>query len=122
MVTMKRGIITIDRGGRIAVSANPQMTDFEIAELFGVLVPKIKTAIRSLLKLGICQDECLDSGVVIGKTIYPLYYGLEMIIALSFCIDSAHTKVFRKWVLKRINSDNRQHTMFITLPQSRISN
>lgn len=122
MVAMKRGIITIDRGGRIAIPVNPQMTDFEIAELFGVFASKVKANISSLLKSNISQDECLDGGVVIGKTIYPLYYGLEMIIALSFRIDSANAKVFRKWVLKRIISNNMQHTLLISLPQSHISN
>lgn len=122
MVTMKRGIIIIGSDGRISIPANPKMTDFEIAELFGVFVHKIKTNIRSLLKSGICQDECLDGGVVIGKTIYPLYYGLEMIIAISFHIDSTNARVFRKWVLRRTISDNKQQTMFISLPQSPVSN
>lgn len=59
------------------------MTDFEIAELFGVSVPKIKANIRSLLKTGVCQGDYSDGSVVIGNTVYPQYYGLEMIIALS---------------------------------------
>lgn len=122
MVAMKRGIITIDRGGRIAIPVNPQMTDFEIAELFGVFASKVKANISSLLKSNISQDECLDGGVVIGKTIYPLYYGLEMIIALSFRIDSANARKFRKWVVKQVISDTRQQSIFISLPQSPVSN
>lgn len=122
MVTMKREIVTICRGGRITVPANAQMTDFEIAELFGVLIPKIKANIRSLLKFCVCQGDYSDGGVVIGNTVYPEYYGLEMIIALSFGIDSANAKVFREWVQKRIISSNRQQTLFISLPHSRISN
>lgn len=122
MVIMKREIATISRDGRITIPANPQMADFEIAELFGVSVPKIRTNIRSLLKSGIFQDECLNGGIVMGKTIYPLYYGLEMITALSFRIDSANARVFREWMLKRIISNNMQQTLLISLPQSHISN
>ena len=122
MVIMKREITTISRDDRITVPANPQMADFEIAELFGVSVPKIKTNIRSLLKSNICPGDYSNGGVVIGNTIYPQYYGLEIIIALSFRIDSANARVFRKWVLKRIISNNMQQTLIISLPQSRISN
>lgn len=119
---MKREIITISRDGRIAVPANAQMTDFEIAELFGVSVPKIRTNIRGLLKSNICPDDYSNGGVVIGNTIYPQYYGLEIIIILSFRVDSANARVFRKWVLKRIISDKGQEAIFISLSQSHISN
>lgn len=122
MVTMKREIVTICKDGRITIPANPQMADFEIAELFGVSVPKIRTNIRGLLKSGIFQDECLNGGIVMGKTIYPLYYGLEMITALSFRVDSANARVFREWMLKRIISNKIQQTLFISLTQSHISN
>lgn len=113
MVSIKREVITIGRDGRITIPTNPQMAGFEIAELFGVFIPKIKANIRSMLKSGIYQDECLDGGIVSGKTIYTLYFGLEMIIALAFRIDSANARVFQKWVLKRIISDKRQQAIFI---------
>lgn len=122
MVTMNREIITISGDGRISIPVNPQMADFEIAELFGVAMPTIRANIRAVLKSGIYQDECLDGGVVIGKTIYPLYYGLEMITTLSFRINSTNARIFRKWVLKRIISDKRQQAIFISLSQSHISN
>lgn len=93
---MKREIIIISRDGRITIPANPQMTDFEIAELFGAPVPKIRANIRSLLKSCICQGDYSGAGVVIGNTVYPEYYGFEMVIALSFRIDSANAKVFRE--------------------------
>lgn len=122
MVAMKRDVLTIDRDGKVTVPANVQMTDFEIAELFGVFTPKIKANIRSLLKSNICPGDYSNGGVVIGNTIYPKYYGLEMIIALSFRIDSANARVFREWMLKRIISNKIQQTLFISLPQSHISN
>lgn len=122
MVIMKREIITIGRDGRITLPANPQMADFEIAGLFGVPVPKIRANIRSLLKSGICRGCHSDGGVVIGQTIYPEYFGLEMIVALSFRINSANARMFREWVLKRIIANNRHQAIFIPLPQSNISN
>lgn len=89
MVIMKRDILTINRDGKVTIPANVQMTDFEIADFFGVFVSKIKANIRSLLKSNICPGDYSNGGAVIGNTIYPQYYGLEIIIALSFRIDSA---------------------------------
>ena len=52
--SMKREIITISRDGKITIPANPQMTDFEIAELLDVFVSKIKAQSRIILQDGIC--------------------------------------------------------------------
>ncbi|MEG2594572.1 MAG: hypothetical protein RR999_10770 [Bacteroides sp.] len=119
---MKREIITIGRNGRITLPANPQMADFEIAELFGVAVPKMRANIRSLLKSGICRGDHSDGGVVIGQTIYPEYYGLEMIVALSFRINSANARVFRMLVSKRLHLHIEIPQIYIQFQQDSILN
>ena len=45
---MTREVITISRDGKVAIPVNPQMTDFEIAELFGVFVSTITAQIRKI--------------------------------------------------------------------------
>lgn len=119
---MKREIIIISRDGRIIIPANPQMTDFEIAELFGVPVPKIRANIRSLLKSNICPGDYSNGGVVIGNTVYPQYYGLEVIVALSFRIDSANAKIFRALVSERLHRFNETSQICIQFQQSSILN
>lgn len=51
---MKREKITISENGIITLLGNPTetiwMRDFEIAELFGVMIPTIKSNIRTILK------------------------------------------------------------------------
>ncbi len=118
---MKRDLITIG-DGIVAIPDNPRMSDFEIGELFGVSTSKVRANIRSLLKSRICSDDFSNGGVVYGKTIYPLYYGIEMIIALSFRIDSINARIFRDWVAKQITPKESRQTIFITLPLSQIYN
>ena len=76
-----------------------------------------------LFRTGICVGDYSNGGVVVGKNIYPEYYGLEVIIALSFRINSANAIIFREWVLKQITThQNQLPQIFIQLPQKHIFN
>lgn len=59
---MKREKITISENGVITLLSNPTKTiwmqDFEIAELFGVMLPTIKSNIRAILKSGVVKTIC----------------------------------------------------------------
>lgn len=46
---MKKNIITISESGVVSISGNIQMQDFEIAELFGVMIPTIRSHVRAIL-------------------------------------------------------------------------
>ena len=54
---MKKNIITISESGVVSVSGNIQMQDFEIAELFGVMIPTICSHVRAILKTGIATGD-----------------------------------------------------------------
>lgn len=103
---MKREIITITENGKVYVPANVQMRDFEIASLFGIIVPTVKGKIKQVLKDGVCQGDFTNAGTVVGNSITPDYYGLDMVVALAFRIQSPQAKMFRKWVLERMVSTN----------------
>lgn len=47
---MKREIITINGNGQVSVPDSVQMRDFEIAELFEVMMPTVRANIRAILK------------------------------------------------------------------------
>lgn len=42
---MRKNIITISDNGSVYIPSNVQMWDFEIAELFGVMMPTVKSNI-----------------------------------------------------------------------------
>ncbi len=118
---MGRNVITI-RGGKVVIPDNVQMYDYEIAQLFGVFASKVKANIRSLLKSRIVVNDCSAGGVVYGKSIYPQCYDLEMVVALSFRIDSTNARIFRDFIVQRVASNRVEQTIFISLPQSQIFN
>ena len=97
---MKRGIITISEGGAVSVPTNVMMRDFEIAQLFGVMIPTVRGAMKRLLK-GRKGVDC-SGGIVSGRSLVPEYYGLEVVIAIAFQVDSYEADIFRRWVMKRL--------------------
>lgn len=106
---MKRKIITISENGVITIpSATTSpilMRDFEIAELFGIYAQTIKAAIKAVLKSGAVAPDYTQGGVVIGKSLLPDYFGLDMITAIAFRIHSSRAQAFRELVLSRLNTD-----------------
>lgn len=100
---MKREIITISENGVITVpTAQILMCDFEIAELFGVFSQTVKSAIKSILKSGIVTPDYTHGGIVVGNSIQPDYFGLDMITAIAFRIQSTQVQLFRKYLLRQL--------------------
>ena len=109
---MKREIITISENGIITIpTAQILMRDFEIAELFGVFSQTVKSAIKSILKSGIVLPDCRHGGVAIGNSIQPDYFGLDMITAIAFRINSPQAQVFREYILQQLCTVSKQTTV-----------
>ena len=114
---MKREKITISENGRVFVPDKVMLRDFEIAELFGVMIPTIRSNIRAILKTGIATADLTNGATLVGCNVLPDYHGLDMIVALAFRIQSPQAEVFRRWTLIKITeqewSENPQ--IFISL-------
>ena len=98
----KRGVITITDGGIVSVPEETKMTIGEIAGLFGIYYSTAKRHIRTIEKAGIARGDDSMGYVVEGRNIYPEYYGLDMVVALAFRVQSRNAEVFREWVLKQM--------------------
>lgn len=98
---MKRDMVTISDNGTVSVPANVQLRDFEIAELFGVMIPTIRSNIRAILKTGVATADLTNGATLVGCNILPDYHGLDMVVALAFRIQSPQTEVFRRWILTK---------------------
>ncbi len=100
----KETMVTINGNGTVSVPDKVMMRDFEIAELFGAMLPTIRSNVRAILKLGVVTTDTQHGGTVIGATILPDYYGLDMIIALAFRIHSHNAGILRKWILRKVTA------------------
>lgn len=111
----KREIITMTDNGIITIPNNVRMSIGEIADLFGIYYSTAKRYIRAIEKSGIVRgDDSMDC-VVEGRNTFPEYYGLEMIIALAFRIQSRNAEVFRQRVLAKVGAtDSRIQTLIFS--------
>lgn len=101
---MERKLIKISEDGNVFIPDNVQMRDFEIAELFGAMIPAIRSNVRSILKSEVVAIDTQHGGTVLGATLLRDYYGLDMIIALAFRIHGRHAGILRKWILRKVTA------------------
>ena len=65
---MERTIVTISESGRVNIpSINVWMSEMELVELFGVIAPTLRAAIRAIYKSGICNQLLLNILRVISQ-------------------------------------------------------
>lgn len=100
----RREVITMTDNGMVTIPNNVRMHIGEIAGLFGIYCGTAKKHIRTIEKSGIVEgDDSMDC-VVEGRNTFPEYYGLEMIIALAFRIQSKNAEVLRKWIRTKVEA------------------
>lgn len=98
---MKNTKITISDNGDVHIPRDVRMNIEEIAELFGVFYQVVKRNIRCVEALGICTGDQSMSGTVEGTKIVSDYYGLDMIIAIAFRMQSVKANIFRKRIIDK---------------------
>ena len=113
---MKRKIITIENGVvSVPQSGEIRMTAFEIASLFEVYVRTINNHTKAILKSEVIRPDTSCPATVIGNTIMQDLYGLDMIIALAFRIQSHKAEVFRDWLMRRMITNTAEQQILMNI-------
>ena len=89
---MKREIITTDNYGRITIpsdTGNIWMNEMELVELFGVIAPTLRAAIRAVYKCGVLNPLEAEKRIKLPNGYYADMYALPMVVALAFRIDTS---------------------------------
>ena len=100
---MSRGIITISEMGVFTIPTAPVwMTQFEIADLFGVFSYDIRKAIHAIYRnKELNETETMKYVKQANRISYDVY-SLEMVIAVAFRICSKESILFRRFVINEI--------------------
>lgn len=106
-------IISISDNGTVTIPSETKMSISEIADLFGIYYQTAKRHIRAIKKSKIIRNDNSTDGCVEGMKIHSEYYGLDMIIALSFRINTREAEIFRKWFVHKVNSSSAQQIIII---------
>lgn len=120
---MNRGTITISETSVFTIPTAPiWMTQFEIADLFGVFSCDVRKAIRSIYK-NRELDEC-DTMKYIKQPDGISYdvYNLKMIIVIAFRTHSRDSISFRRFVINEICATRQDSPMTLFLSCGRGGN
>ena len=114
---MNRGIITISEMGVFTIPTAPVwMTQFEIADLFGVFSYDIRKAIHAIYRnKELNETETMKYVKQANRISYDVY-SLEMVIAVAFRICSKESILFRRFVINEICATKKGNpvTLFVS--------
>ena len=102
---MERTTITMDKYGRVAVpsdTANIWMSEMELMELFDVIVPTLRAAIRAVYKSEVLEPYEVERRIKLPNGYYSEAYSLPMVVALAFRIETPSASSVRNAMLERL--------------------
>ena len=98
---MERAIITINESGRVNIpSKSVWMSEMELVELFGVIAPTLRTAIRAIYKSGTLCSATTQRCDIATPASWATFYNLEVVIALAFRLNTYEASRIRQKVLE----------------------
>lgn len=100
---MERAIITISENGKVNIpSGNVWMSEMELVELFGVISPTLRAAIKAIYKSGtLCPVSTQRCDLATPKG-WATYYNLEVVITLAFRLNTYEASRIRQKVLESL--------------------
>ena len=98
---MERAIITISENGKVNIpSGNVWMSEMELVELFGVIVPTLRAAIKAIYKSGTLCSATTQRCDIATPASWATFYNLEVVIALAFYLNTYEANLIRQKVLE----------------------
>ena len=100
---MERAIITISENGSVNIpNGNVWMSEMELVELFGVIAPTLRAAIKAIYKSGTLCPATTQRCDVATPASWAAFYNLEVVIALAFRLNTYEASRIRKKVLESL--------------------
>ncbi|WP_373146643.1 hypothetical protein [Bacteroides thetaiotaomicron] len=118
---MDRGIITISETGVVIMPTAPVwMTQFEIADLFGMFSCDVRKAIHTIYKNKELNKFDTMKYVKQPDGISYDVYNIEVIIAVAFRICSKESVLFRQFIISKISLTLKETpiTLFVSCDRS----
>ena len=109
---MDRGIITISETGVVIMPTAPiWMTQFEIADLFGMFSCNIRKAIHAIYKNKELDEAKTMRYIKRLDGISYDIYDIEMVIAVAFRICSMESFLFRRFIISKMSATMKETTI-----------
>jgi hypothetical protein len=100
---MERAIVTISESGRVNIpDSNVWMSEMELVELFGVIAPTLRAAIKAIYKSEMLCPAATQRCDTIIPASWATFYNLEMVVALTFRLNTYEASRIRQKVLENL--------------------
>lgn len=98
---MERAIITISENGRVNIpNDNVWMSEMELVELFRVIAPTLRAAMKAIYKNGALNPATTQLCNLATSKSWATFYNLEVVIALAFRLNTYEASRIRQKVLE----------------------
>lgn len=98
---MEQAVITISENGSVNIpSGNVWMSEVELMELFGVIAPTLRAAIKAIYKSGMFSSIITQRCDLAMPQSWATFYNLEVVIALAFRLNTHEASWIRQKVLE----------------------
>ena len=117
-MSMERNIITISESGNIIIPDNVAyvwMSEPELVELFGVIAPTLRAAIRAVYRSGVLNEHEVQKYVRLENGYHADVFSFPMIVALAFRINSSGAEQMRKILFERLFLRKEKTSIFFSL-------
>lgn len=119
---MKRGIITNNGQGIHISDGEVWMTAWELADLFYATAGTIHATIKRILKANVLKSHEICKYIKLENGNNADVYNLDMVIALSYQIDTGHSTAFRKWFINKVTLKQKNIPLFIPISSANTYN
>ncbi len=117
-MSMEREVIMTDGHGNIIMPtgiANVWMSEPELVELFGVVAPTLRAAVRAVYKSGVLKDYEVQKYVRLENGYYADVFGFPMVAALAFRINTFGAEQVRNAIFERMCLRKEKTSIFFSL-------
>ena len=115
---MERTTITMDEYGRVAVpsdAASVWMSEMELVELFDVIAPILRAAIRAVYKSGVLIPCEVERHVKQPNGYFVVVFAIPMVVALAFRINTSKAVMVRNALLERLCLRKERQMLWLSL-------
>lgn len=117
-MSMRRNSITVNESGNIIMPENVSniwMSEPELVELFGIIAPTLRAAIKAIYKSNVLKEYEVQKYVRLENGYNADVFSFPMIVALAFRIDSFGAEQVRNAILKRLYLRKEKTSIFFSL-------
>ena len=121
---MERAIITISESGRVNIpSDNVWMSEMELVELFGVIAPTLRAAIKAIFKSGTLFPTTTQRCDLATPASWATFYNLEVVITLAFRLNTYGASRIKQKVLESLcpRKENEANLLILSNNRQNIS-